>query len=243
MKVLIIIPAHNEEESLERVVDELTATCPQYDYVVVNDGSTDLTGEICERRHYNVINLSTNLGLAGAVHTGMKYARKKQYDMAIQFDADGQHLPEYIEPMVHCMVENKSDIVIGSRYIGERMPVRMRTLGARVLRAVIYLATGEHIADPTSGMRLYSRRMIECFAADASLAPEPDTLVYLIRQGAKVKEIKVRMEDRYSGQSYLTPVNAIKYMIHETMSILVFQRFRKMLDLKYGQGGTSSTVK
>ena len=226
MRVLIVIPAYNEAQNLERVVDSLIACCPQFDYVIVNDGSADGTKELCEKKHYHVINLPVNLGLTGAVRTGMKYAYQKKYDMAIQFDADGQHLPQYIASMVQHMKESRSDILIASRYVGGKMPPRMRTIGAILISSAIRVTTGVRITDPTSGMRLYSRRIISRFVTDASLSPEPDTLAYLIRNGAKVSEMKVHMEDRAAGQSYLTPVNASRYMIHELMGILVFQWFR-----------------
>lgn len=226
MKILIIIPAYNEVKNLKQVVDSLTTHCPEYDYVIVNDGSGDGTKELCEKMNYHTINFSVNLGLTGAVRAGMKYAYAKNYDMAIQFDADGQHLPQYIAPMVQCMIETKSDIVIASRYVGEKMPIRMRTIGGKLIGAAIYATTRKHLTDPTSGMRLYNKRMIRQFVMDSSLAPEPDTLVYLIRQGAKVNEIKVQMHDRAAGKSYLTPVNASRYMLHELLGILVFQWFR-----------------
>ena len=160
------------------------------------------------------------------MRAGMRYASQKGYDMALQFDADGQHLPEYIQPMVDCMTQTNCDVVIASRYFGCRMPLRMRTVGAKMITAAIRLTTGRHLSDPTSGMRLYSRRVIEQFIKDENNAPEPDTLSYLIRLGADIREVKVEMDERTEGQSYLTPVNASKYMIHMMMSICVFQWFR-----------------
>ena len=226
MKVLIIIPAYNEEKNLKRVIGHLQQVCPQFDYVIVNDGSTDGTEQVCRQNQYRHISLPINLGLSAAVRAGMRYASQKGYDMALQFDADGQHLPEYIQPMVDCMTQTNCDVVIASRYFGCRMPLRMRTVGAKMITAAIRLTTGRHLSDPTSGMRLYSRRVIEQFIKDENNAPEPDTLSYLIRLGADIREIKVEMDERTEGQSYLTPVNASKYMIHMMMSICVFQWFR-----------------
>lgn len=226
MKVLIIIPAYNEEKSLERVIEHLKAVCPQYDYIIVNDGSTDSTKEICRRNRYHVINLPKNQGLTGAIQTGMKYALEQDYDAAIQFDADGQHLPEYIEDMVNCMEETNCDIVIASRFYGTKMPIRMRTLGGKMISAAIRMTTGKYLTDPTSGMRLYGKNIMRLFAKDLSHAPEPDTIAYLIRMGAKVQEVKTEMEERKEGQSYLTPINATKYMIRVLSSILIFQWFR-----------------
>lgn len=226
MKVLIIIPAYNEEKNLKRVIGHLQQVCPQFDYVIVNDGSTDGTEKVCRQNQFRHISLPVNLGLTGAVRAGMRYASQKGYDMALQFDADGQHLPEYIQDMVDCMTQTNCDVVIASRYFGCRMPFRMRTVGAKMITAAIRLTTGRHLSDPTSGMRLYSRRIIEQFIKDENNAPEPDTLSYLIRLGADIREVKVEMDERTEGQSYLTPVNASKYMIHMMMSICVFQWFR-----------------
>ena len=226
MKVLIIIPAYNEEKNLKRVIGHLQQVCPQFDYMIVNDGSTDGTEQVCRQNQFRHISLPVNLGLSAAVRAGMRYASQKGYDMALQFDADGQHLPEYIQPMVDCMTQTNCDVVIASRYFGCRMPLRMRTVGAKMITAAIRLTTGRHLSDPTSGMRLYSRRVIEQFIKDENNAPEPDTLSYLIRLGADIREVKVEMDERTEGQSYLTPVNASKYMIHMMMSICVFQWFR-----------------
>lgn len=226
MKVLIIIPAYNEEKNLKRVIDRLQQVCPQFDYVIVNDGSTDGTEKVCRQNQFRHISLPVNLGLTGAVRAGMRYASQKGYDMALQFDADGQHLPEYIQDMVDCMTQTNCDVVIASRYFGCRMPFRMRTVGAKMITAAIRLTTGRHLSDPTSGMRLYNKRIIEQFIKDENNAPEPDTLSYLIRLGADIREVKVEMDERTEGQSYLTPVNASKYMIHMMMSICVFQWFR-----------------
>ena len=224
MKVLIIIPAYNEEKSLKRVIEHLKRTCPQYDYLIVNDGSTDRTKEICMNNHYHVISHPVNRGLTGAMQTGMKYALN---DMALQFDADGQHLPEYIEDMVTYMEEKNCDIVIASRYYGTKMPVRMRTLGGKMISAAIRMTTGKKLTDPTSGMRLYGRNIVRLFAKDLDHTPEPDTIAYLIRMGANVQEVKAEMEERKEGQSYLTPINATKYMIRVLSSLLIFQWFRE----------------
>lgn len=227
MKVLIIIPAYNEDKSLNRVIEHLKNTCPQYDYLIVNDGSTDRTKKICRKNRYHVIHHPVNQGLTRAMQTGMKYALENDYDMALQFDADGQHLPEYIEDMVACMEEKDCDIVIASRFYGTKMPVRMRTVGGKMISAAIWMTTGKYLTDPTSGMRLYRKNIIRLFAKSTSYAPEPDTLAYLIRMGANVQEVKVEMKERKTGQSYLNPVNAAKYMVRVLSSILFFQWFRE----------------
>lgn len=224
MKLLIIIPAYNEAESLKSVIERLRRTCPGYDYLIVNDGSTDGTKELCEENHYNMITHTENRGLAGAFRTGMKYALQNGYDAALQFDADGQHLPEYIDGMLACMEQTDCDIVIASRFYEEKMPLRMRTLGGKMISAAIRMKAHTALTDPTSGMRLYKRNIIRIFAENEHLAPEPDTIAFFIRMGAQVREIQVKMEERKYGQSYLSPVNASKYMLRMLSSILFFQR-------------------
>ena len=128
-RLLIVIPAYNEEENIERVVDGLIRNFPQYDYIVVNDGSKDKTAAVCRARGYRLIDLPVNLGLAGAFQTGLRYAAENDYDCAMQLDADGQHRPEYIEPMLEAL-EQGADIVIGSRFLTVKKPKTLRMLGS-----------------------------------------------------------------------------------------------------------------
>lgn len=224
--VLIIIPAYNEEANIERVVDHLIKNFSQYDYVVVNDGSKDRTGEICRQRGYNHLDLPVNLGLAGAFQAGIRYAYKKGYECAIQLDGDGQHRPDFVGDMKKKMDEGY-DIVIGSRFINTKKPMTMRMLGSNLLEFAIRLTTGWDIKDPTSGMRMFSRKMIREFAMGLNYGPEPDTVSYLVKQGANVAEVPVIMDERISGTSYLTPIRAAKYMTQMMVSILLIQNFRK----------------
>ena len=224
--VLVVIPAYNEEQNIERVVDNLVTNYPQFDYVVVNDGSRDSTAEICRKNGYNLLDLPVNLGLAGGFQAGLKYAWRNHYAYAIQFDGDGQHRPEYIEGMRRKMEEGY-DIVIGSRFVTEKKPKSMRMLGSNLISAAIRLTTGVKLKDPTSGMRMFSRKMVEEFALGLNYGPEPDTVSYLIKQGAKVAEVQVTMDERSAGVSYLNPVNAVKYMSKMLFSILLIQNFRK----------------
>lgn len=224
--LLIVIPAYNEEKNIERVVEELKAHYGQFDYIVVNDGSTDRTAEICRQRGYQLVDLPVNLGLAGAFQTGLKYAWQHGYDYAIQFDGDGQHRPEFIQPMLDKIREGY-DIVIASRFLDEKKPHSMRMLGSNLIQTSLKMTTGADIYDPTSGMRMFNRKMIREFALGLNYGPEPDTLSYLIKNGAKVAEVQVRMEERLAGASYLTPVNASKYMLRMLISILLIQNFRK----------------
>ena len=232
MKTLIVIPAYNEKDNIERVVDNLIENFPQYDYVVVNDGSTDITGDICRIRGYELIDLPVNLGLAGGFQAGLRYARSRGYDAVLQFDADGQHLPEYIAPMIECMKKSNCDIVIGSRFVTVKKPKSLRMVGSYLISWAMRLTTGKKICDPTSGMRLFNRRMIKEFALDANFAPEPDTISFLLKNGATIREVQVEMADRIAGESYLNLKNAAKYMFKMGISIVLIQWFRKRKEIK-----------
>lgn len=226
MKTLLIIPAYNEEESLKTTIDSLSGL--DVDFIIVNDGSKDSTVQVCRDNGYPFLDLSTNLGLAGAFQAGMKYAYRHNYDCAIQFDADGQHLPEYIEPLIEAIKEN--DIAIGSRFVNEKKPRSMRMLGSNLISAAIRLTTGEKLTDPTSGMRAFNKRMIKQLALGLNFGPEPDTVSYLIKRAdAKVVEVPVKMAERFAGESYLNPWTSVMYMLRMTISILFIQLIRKRI--------------
>lgn len=225
-QVLVIIPAYNEEQNIELVVDELVEKHPGLDYVVVNDGSTDATAAICRKRGYNLLNLPVNLGLAGCFQAGMKYAYYEGYSCAIQFDGDGQHRPEYIEGMRQKMEEGY-DIVIGSRFVNQKKDFSMRMIGSRMIETAIWLTTGVVVSDPTSGMRMFNQEMIREFALSLNYGPEPDTISYLLKQGAKIAEVPVEIAERAGGESYLRPAVAVRYMGRILISILLIQNFRK----------------
>ena len=227
MRILIIIPAYNESANIERVVNNLKINFSQYDYVIINDGSKDNTAEICRKNGYNFVDLPVNLGLAGAFQTGMKYAWRHGYDAAIQFDGDGQHRPEYIASMIKEMETSGCDIVIGSRFVTERKPFTARMLGSRLISALILLTTFRHIKDPTSGMRLYGKTVLNEYANQINYGPEPDTLAYLLNRKCKVREIQVKIDERIAGTSYLSLLNSIRYMIKMCISIVFVQWFRK----------------
>ena len=227
MKLLIVIPAYNESMNIERVVDHLTHNFPQYDYVVVNDGSRDDTAAICRKRGYALIDLPINLGLSGAVQAGMRYAVKEGYDAVLQMDGDGQHRPEYIAVLQKTMEESGAEIVIGSRFVAEKKPHTMRMMGSNLISAIIKISTGKRIMDPTSGMRLFGRDIVKEFAYDMNYGPEPDTISYLLKQGVKVEEVQVTMDERIAGESYLNLVRSVKYMMLQCFSIVFIQRFRK----------------
>lgn len=225
-ELLIVIPAYNEEENIKNVVELIKNQYGQYDYIVVNDGSRDKTADICYENGYEILDLPVNLGLAGAFQAGLKYAYKKDYQYAIQFDADGQHRPEYIANMLERIKEGY-DIVIGSRFVRVRKDSSMRMIGSRMITVAIKLTTKVRISDPTSGMRMFSQKMIEEFAQNLNYGPEPDTISYLVKNGATISEVPVTMDERQFGISYLNIAGSISYMIKMLISIIFLQNFRK----------------
>ena len=226
MRVLAVIPAYNEEACIESTVTNLVGTCPDVDYVVINDGSKDRTEEICQSHGFNYVSLPVNTGLTSGFKTGMKYAERHGYDAVVQFDADGQHLPQYIPDMARAMQEQGANIVIASRILAGEAPVGARNIGSKLISGLIKMTTGTSISDPTSGMRMYDRSMIEAFANGFDLSPEPDTVAMLVRKGAKVVEVPARMQDRQGGASYLDFTSSMRYMLRTCFSILMFQWFR-----------------
>ena len=227
MKVLAIVPAYNEEESLERTMTSLQAACPQVDVLVINDGSRDATGEICDRNGYNHLDMPINCGLTAGFQAGIKYALRNGYDAAVQFDADGQHLPEYIPAMAKAMEDEDADIVIASRFLEGDRGHSLRHVGNALISGLIRLTTGVDITDPTSGMRMYRKNLFEDFARGFDIGPEPDSIAILITQDhAKVVEIPAQMRDRATGESYLKPARAVQYMARTCLNILLFQWFK-----------------
>lgn len=224
-QVILVIPAFNEEKNIQAVVENLIRNYPELDYVVINDGSTDSTEEILRKNGYNHICLPVNLGLAGCFQTGMKYAYEKGYSCAVQFDGDGQHRPEFVAGMKTKLDEGYS-IVIGSRFVEGKKDFSPRMLGSRLIGLAVWLTTGVRVADPTSGMRMFDREMMQKFAYHLNYGPEPDTVSFLIKQGARVAEVPVVIDERQGGESYLKPMVAAKYMLRMLTSILVIQNFR-----------------
>ena len=226
MRVLAVIPAYNEEESLASTVDGLVACCPDIDYLVIDDGSADGTARVCADHGYHYLHMPVNTGLTSVFRTGNKYARQHGYDAVVQFDADGQHLPEYIPVMAQALEEHGADIVIASRALAGEAPKGLRNAGSKLISWLIRTTTGTIITDPTSGMRMYNRRMIELFATGFDIQPEPDTVALVARRGGKVVEVPARMQERQGGESYLNLGNSVKYMLRTSLSILLYQWLR-----------------
>lgn len=228
MKVLLIIPAYNEELNIKNTVSKVIKynkkSVNDISYVVINDGSTDNTLKICRENNYNVIPLVNNLGIGGAVQTGYKYAKENNYDVAIQFDGDGQHDENYIDNLVE-EIKNGNDFVIGSRFIENLSKFKSsstRRFGIKVLSFLIKLCTKVKIFDPTSGFRAANKKIISLFASSYPLEyPEPESAVSLIRKGYKIKEIPVEMHERKYGKSSIKPLKSIYYMFSVSISIII----------------------
>lgn len=224
MKKLVIIPAYNECGNIQKAVDDIREHAPEFDYVVINDCSTDGTLDICRKNHLNYVNLPVNLGIGGAVQTGYIYACQNGYDVAVQFDGDGQHDAAYLEPMAQKLAETDSDMVIGSRFIEKEgfQSSTLRRIGIRYFSVLIRFLTGKWIADPTSGMRIVNRDVMCIYAEDYPKDyPEPESVVAILRDGKKVTEIPVIMRERQEGISSIDGFRAVYYMIKVTLAILM----------------------
>ena len=227
MKVLVIVPAYNEALNIEKTIKDLKQNANEYDYVIINDCSKDNTKEICEKNKFNVISLPVNYGLTSGIQLGMKYALENNYDIAIQFDGDGQHQAKYLKDLVKEINDNKCDIVIGSRFVTEKKPHSMRMFGSNIIQGAIKLTTGKKITDPTSGMRAFNKIAIKEFVKNTSLTPEPDTIVYMIKKGMKVEEVQVEMKEREFGESYLNAFKSVEYMLSMMFSIIFVRAFTR----------------
>lgn len=229
MKKLVIIPAYNEAGNIIKTVNDIKENAPDFDYVIINDCSTDATLEICRQQGFHVIDLPVNMGIGGGVQTGYLYAWRNGYDIAVQFDGDGQHNAKYLDEMAETLEKEELDMVIGSRYIQKKgfQSTGIRRLGIRYFTVLIKIITGKRITDPTSGMRMVNRKVLELFSRQYPKDyPEPESVVTLLKKKKKVKEIPVEMNAREEGISSISPVNAVYYMIKVSMAIL-FAAVRK----------------
>lgn len=224
MKKLVIIPAYNEAESILTTVQDVLDHAPGFDYVVVNDCSRDDTIRICREHHLNVLDLPINLGIGGAIQTGYRYALECGYDMAVQFDGDGQHDAQYLQLLADKLESEQLDMVIGSRFIENKgfQSTGLRRFGIQFFKGLIRLLYGETITDATSGMRLCNRRVLEQFSQNYPQDyPEPETVARLLRHGYRVKEVPVVMRERQGGTSSINPAKSVYYMIKVSAAILI----------------------
>lgn len=224
MKSIVIIPAYNEEKSIENTVADIRENAPEFDYVIVNDCSKDDTLKVCTDKGMHVLNLPINLGIGGAVQTGYLYAYKNGYDFAVQFDGDGQHDAKFLHGMRDYMAKHKCNMLIGSRFIEKEgfQSSGIRRFGIRYFSALIKLLTRTKITDPTSGMRMVDREVIEIYANSYPKDyPEPESVVAILNMGKTVGEYPVVMRERTEGVSSISPLRSVYYMVKVTLAILV----------------------
>lgn len=224
MKCLIIIPAYNEAGNIEKVVNNIIHNYPQYDYVIVNDGSTDATEEICLKNHYHFISLPLNLGIGGAVQTGYRYALKNHYDIAVQIDGDGQHDISYVENLIAPIEKEEADIAIGSRFLEKEgfQSTTSRRAGIAFLSGLIRVLCWTRIRDVTSGFRAVNKRFIKIYAESyPNDYPEPEAIVMAVMHRGRIREVPVIMKERISGNSSINLKRSIYYMVKVTLAILV----------------------
>ncbi|MGJ0961525.1 glycosyltransferase family 2 protein [Faecalicoccus pleomorphus] len=230
IKILLIIPAYNEElnilKTYKSIIDYNSQHDSNYDVIVINDGSRDHTEEILVENNIPHIKLIHNLGIGGAVQTGYKYALLHNYDIAIQFDGDGQHDVNYIQSIISPIIHNKADMVIGSRFVegstSEFKSTRARQMGIKVISCFINLLTKKKIYDVTSGFRAINRSLITQFAMDYPLEyPEPISTTTILKQGKTVDEVPVKMKERLRGVSSIRSWKNVYYMINVLLSILI----------------------
>lgn len=216
MKILIIVPAYNEEESLPGVIHDLRGEAPEADALVVNDGSRDNTSRIARELGVKVLDLPFNLGIGGAVQAGTLYAHQNGYDVAIQFDGDGQHLAGEIKKLLEPIEAGRADLVIGSRFLnpgGYRAPA-FRKLGIGIFSFVLSRILDMDVTDSTSGFRAANRRVIEFFARNyPDDYPEVESLVLLHKMNMRMEEVAVTMRGRTGGKSSITPLRSVYYML------------------------------
>lgn len=224
LRKLVIIPAYNESASIVNTVNDINKNAPGFDYVVINDHSKDNTLQVCKDAGLNVIDLPLNLGIGGAVQTGYLYACQNGYDIAVQFDGDGQHDAKYLNEMAETLVKEQADMVIGSRFIEKEgfQSSFTRRLGIRYFTFLIKILTGQKITDPTSGYRMCNRKIIELFAGNYPKDyPEPETTTWILRKKLKVLEIPVIMRAREEGVSSISLKKSFYYMFKVTMAIII----------------------
>src|SRR4030067_1448610 len=223
-KVLVIIPAYNEEGSVGKVIEGVRTHLSQADLLIVNDGSTDLTSEKARVSGAVVLDLPYNLGIGGAMQTGYQYASQKGYDIAVQVDGDGQHDPKEIGKLLKALEEKNLNMAIGSRFLGqsEFKSSMMRRVGISIFSGVISILVRQKITDPTSGFRAANRKAIQLFAYEYPQDyPEPEVVVLLHQCHLKMVEVPVGMSVRYSGEASITKLRSIYYMVKVLLAIFV----------------------
>jgi len=223
-KVLIIIPAFNEAESIGRVASSIRKSIPQADILVINDGSRDNTSAVARRAKATVIDHPYNMGIGATKQTGYMFASLKGYDMAVEVDADNQHPPEQIINLLKPIIEGRADFVVGSRFISPKgyKSSFIRCLGIRLFSAVISFILGQKLTDTTSGFRAINKRVIDFYTRGyPEDYPEVEELVLLHKAGFKIIEIPVEMRDRTTGTSSITFLNSLYYVVKVLLAVFI----------------------
>lgn len=226
MKILIIIPAFNEEKNILFCVNNLKREAPNVDYIIVNDCSKDSTRKICQDNGLNYLDLPINLGIGGAVQAGYLYAYQNGYDITIQMDGDGQHDPAYINDVIKPIVDGQADMVIGSRFITKEgfQSSFMRRFGSKCISAILKICGGIKVYDTTSGFRASSKEVTKLFSTTyAQDYPEPEAILTATMNGYRVCEVPVMMRERQGGESSINALKSINYMIKVPLSIIVYK--------------------
>ncbi|MCR4611342.1 MAG: glycosyltransferase family 2 protein [Lachnospiraceae bacterium] len=221
---LVIIPAFNEAGCIVNTVNDIIENAPDFDYVIINDCSRDDTYKLCLENGFNVVSLPINSGIGAAVQTGYLYAKRYGYEYAIQVDGDGQHDAAFLGTMARYMEEHNTGMLIGSRYIEKQgfQSSGLRRFGIKYFTLLIKILTGKKITDPTSGMRMVGRDIIEYFAEEYPKDyPEPETAVTIVKRGWSVEEIPVVMKERQAGTSSISPKRSIYYMIKVSLACII----------------------
>ncbi len=220
---LVIVPAFNEAASIAEVVADLRRAAPDFDVLVIDDGSTDATAA-CVPQAAGVISLPFNLGIGAAMQTGYRYAAENGYDVAVQVDGDGQHPATEIRKLLRRLEAGDADLVIGSRFLepGEYQQSPARAAGSRILQYLLRLLAGERITDCTSGFRAANRNVIQAFAHwYPDDYPEPEVVLLLHRAGYRVAETPVRMRQRSNGETSITLVRGLYYVVKVAVALLL----------------------
>jgi glycosyltransferase involved in cell wall biosynthesis len=220
-----IVPARNEEGAVGGVVAEIRAFDPGLDVVVIDDGSTDRTAEVAAAAGAFVVRLPFNLGIGAAVQTGFKFALEHGYELAVRLDGDGQHDPQELPKLLEVLARDEADIVVGSRFVdggGEHRGPRTRRVGIVFFARLVSALTRQRVTDTTSGFQALNRRGIAIFAADYPHDyPEVEATVMVHKHRLRLVEVPVRMREREHGESSITLLRSIYYMLKVTLALLV----------------------
>jgi glycosyltransferase involved in cell wall biosynthesis len=221
-KILIIVPAYNEQGNILKVIRDIRESIADSDILVINDCSRDSTSSIAKAAGVKVVDLPYNLGIGGAVQTGFKYAYAKGYEYAVQIDGDGQHSPNQVDKLLNEMIRTNSDMVIGSRFLDIQSfrTTRTRRFGIKVFEVLFRLLIHTKVTDSTSGFRLYNKKSIALLSKHyPDDYPEPDAIILLKKHGLRFCEIGVEMRHREHGASSITLIKSPYYMVKVILSI------------------------